>query len=304
GYLGPLLIYAYFFVGIVASRFFIAPLVKLVFMKEFHEGNFRFLHVRVRQFAEPIALSWGERAEHYHLDSFFNNILRYQRQIVDRELALEALTETFSYFGSILSYLIIAVPVFAGDYDGIEKDKLSGIISMNAFLSLYLIYLFTRVVEQGTKISDLAGYTARIGQLLEVLESINDNIDNVDINYTFDDHHGELSIEFDHVSFTSPSGTQLLSGFKFIIEQNKNVIIMGPNGSGKTSILRIMCGLWPKTNGQIIRPTSNYRQKVLLYLPQTPYLVFGSLRDQITYPMINDENRKLGNYNNYVKKNS
>uniref|UniRef100_A0A1D1Y5J1 ATP-binding cassette sub-family D member 4 n=1 Tax=Anthurium amnicola TaxID=1678845 RepID=A0A1D1Y5J1_9ARAE len=294
GYLGPLLIYVYFIVGVIASRFLITPLVNLVFMKEFHEGNFRFLHARVRQFAEPIALSWGEKAELHHLDSFFNNVLNYQRRIVDRELPLEALTESFSYFGSIFSYLIIAIPVFVGDYDGIEKEKLSGMISMNAFLSLYLIYRFTKIVEQSTNISDLAGNTARIGQLLEVIEDINDNIDDNDVNYTFKEHHGaELSIEFDHVSFTSPLGTPLLSDFKFMIEQGKNVIIMGPNGSGKTSILRVMCGLWPKTKGQIIRPISNNQQKVLVYLPQTPYLVFGSLRDQITYPMINDKKMSL-----------
>ncbi|PKY17166.1 hypothetical protein RhiirB3_403915 [Rhizophagus irregularis] len=294
GYFGPLVIYVYFIVGLISSRFLIVPLVNLVFMKEFHEGNFRFLHARVRQFAEPIALSWGEKAEYYQLDSFFKNLLNYQRQIIDRELALEALTGSFAYFGSILSYLIIAIPVFVGDYDGIEKDKLSGVISLNAFLSLYLIYRFTRIVEQSTKISDLAGYTARIGQLFEVIEDINDDNDNADVNYTFDDQHGEeLSIEFDHVSFTSPSGTPLLSDFKFLIERGKNVIVMGPNGSGKTSLLRVMCGLWPKTRGRVVRPVSSNQQRVLVYLPQTSYLVFGSLRDQITYPMVNDKKMEL-----------
>jgi ATP-binding cassette subfamily D (ALD) protein 4 len=80
-----------------------------------------------------------------------------------------------------------------------------------------------------------------------------------------------------------------------VIEQGKNVIIIGPNGSGKSSILRVMCGLWPKTKGRIIRPISSNRQKILVHLPQTPYLVFGSLRDQLTYPMINDRKNELGN---------
>jgi ATP-binding cassette subfamily D (ALD) protein 4 len=159
-------------------------------MKEFHEGNFRFLHARVRQFVEPIAFSWGEKAEHYHLNSFFNNVLKYQRQIIERELTLEILTDSFSLFGSIVSYLIIAIPIFAGNYDGIEKDKLSGIISLNAFFSLYLIYKFTKIVEQGTKVSDLAGYTARIGQLLEAIEDDKNNTDDNDVDYSFEDLTG------------------------------------------------------------------------------------------------------------------
>ncbi|CAI2169389.1 2837_t:CDS:2 [Funneliformis geosporum] len=295
GSLGPFLIYSYFILGITASRFLINPLVNLVYIKEFHEGNFRFLHIRIRQFAESIAFSLGEKAERYRLDSFFNNILKYQRKIIDRELYLDALTESFSYFGSIFSYLIIAIPVFSGEYDGIEKEKLGGIISMNAFLSLYLIYRFTEIVKQSTNISDLAGYTARIGQLLEAIEDISNNTDDVDPDYPFEYRPGaELSIEFSQVSFASPTGTPLLSDFKFTIEQEKNVMIMGPNGSGKTSLLRVMCGLWPTTKGQI-EHQKQINHKYLIYLPQTPYLVFGSLRDQLTYPMINDEKNQLLN---------
>ncbi|CAG8830373.1 5177_t:CDS:2, partial [Racocetra persica] len=204
-------------------------------------------------------------------------------------------TESISYFGSILSYLIIAILIFNGTYDNVEKDKLSGIISMNSFIVLYLIYRFTRIVDQSVEISDLAGYTARIGQLLEALQEIDNELENVEIDSPFSSQlSGELIITFDQVSISSPSGHQLLSDFKFFIEQEKNLMIIGPNGSGKTSLLRVMCGLWPTTKGRIIIPRTSNQQKLFIYLPQTPYLTFGSLRDQITYPLRNDEKTKHG----------
>ncbi|KAF0443363.1 ABC transporter transmembrane region 2-domain-containing protein [Gigaspora margarita] len=256
GFLGPVLVYSYFLFGIVGSRFLIVPLVNLVFMKEFHEGNFRLLHVRIRHFAESISFSLGENAEHAR-------------------------------------YIIIAILVFNGTYDDVEKDKLSGIISMNSFITMYLIYKFTEIVDQSVQISDLAGYTARIGQLLEAIEDVDNELENVDIDSPFSGQlSGELIITFDQISITTPSGHQLLSDFKFFIEQEKNLMIVGPNGSGKTSLLRVMCGLWPVSRGHIIIPHTNDQRKLFVYLPQTPYLAFGSLRDQITYPMRNDENNK------------
>ncbi|CAG8698099.1 18031_t:CDS:2, partial [Gigaspora rosea] len=261
GYLGPVLVYSYFLFGIVGSRFLIVPLVNLVFMKEFHEGNFRLLHVRIRHFAESISFSLGENAEYDRLNSFFTKILNFTSKIIERELCLQ--------------------------------DKLSGIISMNSFITMYLIYKFTEIVDQSVQVSDLAGYTARIGQLLEAIEDVDNELENVEIDSPFSGQlSGELIITFDQISITTPSGHQLLSDFKFFIEQEKNLMIVGPNGSGKTSLLRVMCGLWPVSKGHIIIPHTNDQRKLFVYLPQTPYLAFGSLRDQITYPMRNDETTK------------
>lgn len=99
--------------------------------------------------------------------------------------------EGFSYFGSILSYLIVAVPIFAGVYDDKDPAELSEVISkvrlqqsisklfltvfvyQNSFFAMYLIFKFNEIIDQSTKLSDLAGYVARIGELLEVLREVN-----------------------------------------------------------------------------------------------------------------------------------
>nr|CAG8484208.1 12490_t:CDS:2 [Entrophospora candida]CAG8493237.1 8410_t:CDS:2 [Entrophospora candida] len=256
-------------------------------------------------FAESIAFSWGEKAEEARLSKFFDSVLNYQRQRIDKELVLRSLTESVAYFGSILSYLIISIPIFLGEYDDTDKDVLSGLISLNAFFTLYLIGKFTSLIEESTNVSNLAGFTARIGQLLEALDDVNDDINGELNNINIKDQSLDLreatgefvtsrsessSIIFDQVTFDTPSGATLLEDLEIVIEQGKNLMLIGPNGSGKTSILRVMCGLWPTNKGQITRPKMNMnsRQHLLVYLPQVPYLVYGSLRDQITYPVIND----------------
>ncbi|KAI9257172.1 ATP-binding cassette sub-family D member 4-like protein [Phascolomyces articulosus] len=285
GALGPLMIYGYFIVGSILSQVLIRPIVNSVFYKELAEGNFRFLHVRLRQFAEAIAFSRGEREEHARAKESLYTLLDSQRKVVNRELPLHLSNESFSYFGSILSYLIVAMPIFAGIFDDKDPSELSEIISKNSFFCMYLIFRFTVIIEQSVKLSDLAGYAARIGEVLEVIDDVEDELNNITVHHprTDLDEHSSSSILFENVELVSPQGKQLVSGFNLEIANTDRVVIVGPNGSGKSSLLRALAGLWHCTSGRIHVP-KDLLEKDFVFLPQTPYLIDGSLREQIMYP--------------------
>lgn len=87
------------------------------------------MHVRLRQYAESIAFCDGEVEENNRADKSLNTLLTYQRTIVNKELPLKLVNESFSYLGSILSYLIIAIPIFSGALDDKDSSELSAIIS-------------------------------------------------------------------------------------------------------------------------------------------------------------------------------
>ncbi|KAM9953888.1 hypothetical protein ACTFIR_008993 [Dictyostelium discoideum] len=97
-------------------------------------------------------------------------------------------------------------------------------------------------------------------------------------------------IKFENVSIVSPEGKLLVENLDFQVMPNQNVMITGPNGSGKSSLFRILGELWPLHCGTVIKP----RKEDILFVPQKPYLVLGTLRDQIIYPHSHDDMKKLG----------
>ncbi|KYQ92710.1 ABC transporter D family protein [Tieghemostelium lacteum] len=97
-------------------------------------------------------------------------------------------------------------------------------------------------------------------------------------------------IKFEDVSIVSPEGKLLVQDLNFQVNPHQNVMITGPNGSGKSSLFRILGELWPLHCGTVIKP----RKEDILFVPQKPYLVLGTLRDQIIYPHNFEDMKKLG----------
>ncbi|KAI8997294.1 ATP-binding cassette sub-family D member 4-like protein [Pilobolus umbonatus] len=283
GFVGPLLIYLYFIVGSILSRKFIKPIVNAVFFKESQEGHFRYFYVRLRQYCESIAFCEGEKNEYMRADKNLESLLSYQRNIVNKELPLRLINENFAYLGSILSYLIIAIPIFFGPLKDKDPSELSAIISKNSFMAMYLIYLFTTIIEQSSKLSDLAGYTARIGELIEAINNVNDELEErkSGINRKTEDMANH--IVFENVTIGLPGVQSVVNHLNLSIKQGDHVALVGPNGCGKTSVLRALANLWPVRDGMIHLPKM-VAGRDIIYLPQLPYLIYGSLRDQIVYP--------------------
>ncbi|KAM1422221.1 hypothetical protein ACFX13_004459 [Malus domestica] len=126
----------------------------------------------------------------------------------------------------------------------------------------------------------------------------------------------EKLVDIEHLTVETPSGTALVRNLSLVINKNEHLLVTGPSGSGKTSLLRAMCGLWSTGKGKIIfhvkdgednqpsissgvvvldvdtgsdkygelgRP-SNRNYEGIFFLPQKPYMVLGTLRQQLLYP--------------------
>jgi putative ATP-binding cassette transporter len=83
----------------------------------------------------------------------------------------------------------------------------------------------------------------------------------------------------DNVTLHLPDGRALLAGLSARFEPGTPVLITGPSGVGKSTLLRALSGIWPYLSGDITRPAAR-----VLFLPQRPYLPQGSLRTALAYP--------------------
>jgi putative ATP-binding cassette transporter len=72
----------------------------------------------------------------------------------------------------------------------------------------------------------------------------------------------------------------LIEDLSAILPEGQGLLVRGPSGCGKSSLLRAIIGLWDAGTGTIIRPSLDQ----MLFLPQRPYMVLGTLRDQLLYP--------------------
>uniref|UniRef100_A0A3B3DXR1 ATP-binding cassette, sub-family D (ALD), member 4 n=1 Tax=Oryzias melastigma TaxID=30732 RepID=A0A3B3DXR1_ORYME len=288
GWIGPVSIFGYFLVGTVANKILMGPIVSTLFEQEKLEGDFRFKHMQIRVNAESAAFFRAGKVEHMRTDRRLQALLQTQRSLINKELWLYIGVNTFDYLGGFLSYIIIAIPIFSGIYDGLSPGELSALISKNAFVCIYLINGFTQLIDLSTTLSDVAGYTHRIGELREVMDDIlHTQCDYDPASGDFNVHGGPVDTAFvvEHLSYKSPYSDQLLvEDLSLKISQGTHLLIVGNTGTGKTSLLRVLNRLWEADSG-LVQMTTCFGPRGTLFLPQKPYLTDGTLREQIIYPL-------------------
>uniref|UniRef100_A0A8D3DLD2 ABC transporter domain-containing protein n=1 Tax=Scophthalmus maximus TaxID=52904 RepID=A0A8D3DLD2_SCOMX len=269
GWIGPVSIFGYFVVGTIANKILMGPIVATLFEQEKLEGDFRFKHMQIRVNAESAAFYRAGKVEHMRTNRRLQALLQTQTSLINKELWLYIGVNTFDYLGGFLSYIIIAIPIFTGIYDGLSPGELSALISKNAFVCIYLINGFTQLIDLSTTLSDVAGYTHRAGR------------------HDFNVHAGPVDTAFilDHLSYKSPYSDELLvEDLSLKISQGTHVLVVGNTGTGKTSLLRVLNRLWEAESG-FVQMTTCFGPRGTLFLPQKPYLTDGTLREQVIYPL-------------------
>ncbi|EGC30265.1 ABC transporter D family protein [Dictyostelium purpureum] len=301
GWGSPLLMFGYFIVSGFLKKIIMPPFGRLTAKQSELEGNYRTVHQRLITNAEEIAFYDGSRKERQIINLSFGDIYNHTGYVS----YLKCLVGIFDgflvkYCASIVGYGCMVLPIYTGIRGSSNKDstELTKDYIRNTQLMVALSQAIGQLVLLGNKVTLMAGYTSRVSELLEMIKQIKErgtsqftivHEDEIPVSGGGTFVEGEF-IKFENVSIVSPEGKLLVENLDFQVMPHQNVMITGPNGSGKSSLFRILGELWPLHCGTVIKP----RKEDILFVPQKPYLVLGTLRDQIIYPHSHDDMKRLG----------
>jgi len=258
---------------LVTTVVFGKPLVRLNFEQLKKEANLRFSLVRIRENAEAIAFYRGEEQESNQVKQRFLDVFENVKRLLVWELNLNMLTNTYEFLPFVLPALVVAPAIFAGEMEVGKVSEAQGAF-MRVFFSLNVVVArFQQLTTFGAGINRL--YT--FAQFLEQTEATQASDEQQPQIQTIE--ADRLAVE--HLSLQTPNYQRtLVEDLSIELPAGQGLLVMGPSGCGKSSLLRAIAGLWDSGKGAIVRPESDQ----ILFLPQRPYMVLGTLRDQLLYP--------------------
>lgn len=281
---GTIAMFTYFACGAAIVRLSLPNFKRLVADEAKQEGIFKNAHMRVKTHAESIAFFGGEKRELEVVEFEFNKVHAIQ---------LERLTESWN-FGLVNQALVREAPMLVqwllrnmygqshvhADDQGVKDSTKNLFIYESVVRSFESLAALLSFAE---RFGNLSGLIKRVSDLDSALERCDINTKNAGAQLV----HSPNTINFDNVNLVTPSGQSLALGITVNVPQKASLMVTGPNGVGKTSLFRVLAGLWPVGSGQISAPcgddgTPDICQ--IFLVPQRMYMPRGSLSEQVTYP--------------------
>jgi putative ATP-binding cassette transporter len=244
-------------------------LVPLNFRKQRFEGDFRFSLVRVRENAESVASYGGEQVELGVFRERFQSVADNFRRIMKRQMRLGSFTSSFAQLAFVFPFLVVSPRYFA-------KQITFGVLMQVTGAFCYVHDRLSSVISAYPDIVSWLAVTERLSSFDLQLGEIHDA---AEAGHRISIRRGGASFAVEDLDLELPDGTTLLRGLCCRPDRGSALLVSGPTGIGKSTLLRAIAGIWPFGRGTI-----RLGEGRTLMVPQRPYLPLGTLANTLTYP--------------------
>ena len=267
----------YAVVGTVFTFFvFGKPMIGLNFQQLRREADFRFSLIRIRENAEGIAFYGGEKREGAHVRERFERLFENYKRLLKRTLGLNLFQYLYSFLTYALPSVIIAPRIISGELEVGRAVEAGGAFA--AMLSALTVF-----VDNFEALSSFAAGIERLHSFKRVLVAENRP---PDPSKAWIERVESPELVLESVTLQTPNHERtLIREVSLNVEPGQGLVIVGASGGGKSSLLRAVAGLWRAGSGTIRYPDLDH----MLFLPQRPYMIMGSLRHQLLYPRVKHE---------------
>ena len=336
GYGGLAVLYGYFVLSGALIKSLSPPFSEYIARTQKLEGDFRRAHSRLITHAEEVAFLGGAETERSILDARLRGVTSWSRFYFYLQFKQGVVDQYFiKYFASMIGWPVLAFP-FLSDASDRGAAQIAALYRESDTLIQSASSSIGDLMMVYKKLQRLAGFTARVVELIEAVDGDRAQraVANEALPLTLNagtrtsgaapdsripspsppETANGSDFAFRNVTVYSPDGRLLVKDLDLVLRPGENLFVSGANGAGKTSLFRVLAGLWAPARGTVSRPAARAPGSVanaqsfatdfgvsksvpsapflhdldarVFYVPQRPYLAHGSLRDQVTYPEV------------------
>ncbi len=240
------------------------------------EAEYRYVLTRLRENGESIAVLGGEGEERSAINQSMAKVLSRWREIGVQTMRTTIVSQTSGYVAWVLPIILCAQKFLDGS---MTLGQVMQVASAFAIVQS----AFNWLVDNYPRLADWTASATRVSSLmvsLDALERAEKGVGRIDRGEI-----GDAALKLRHLSVTLEDGTVVVKDAEVVIARGERVLLAGESGTGKSTLVRAIAGLWPWGKGQIQIAAG---AKMLL-MPQKAYVPVGPLRRAVTYPLPAEE---------------
>lgn len=295
------------YINIRLTIFVLIPMPMIVFGARFFSKKMHRLYGEVQGSFSDLTEVVRERFAGIRIIKAYNRenvaaarLESISKDYISKNLSLIRVTGSFFPMMLLFSNLSLAIVLYLGGRQTIAYTITPGdFVAFISYLGLLTwpmmaIGWVTNLIQRGKASLD------RIDKIIQAVPEINDTPEAVPVN------HVKGSIVFENVTFSygpdlnEPGTLQVLDGIDVKLDHGKILGIVGPPGSGKSTLVGLIPRIFDVVQGRILLDETDIRKiqvrdlrSWISFMPQEPFLFAGSIRENITFGNIDTKESEL-----------